>query len=131
MCLYNCNAKTPNNDEEDEFLKCRSCKLTMLKHRMSSAVFANIVVEQDGENIGRFYCSENVLNDMFISLSETKNCKINETDVTKLSKKMIRETLFLLNQVTFEVSKEEKVVISMNVIDYVCNRYAGRLYSTA
>lgn len=103
----------------------------MLKHRMSSAVFANIVMEQDGENIGRFYCSENVLNDRFISLSETKNCKINETDVTKLSKKMIRETLFLLNQVTFEVSKEEKVVISMNVIDEVCNRYAGRLYSIA
>ena len=84
VCV-NCNAKTPDNDEEDEFLKCRSCKLTMLKHRMSSAVFANIVIEQDGESIGRFYCSGNVLNEMFISISETKNYKINETDTAKLS----------------------------------------------
>ena len=111
----NCNAKTPNNDEEDEFLKCRSCKLTMLKNRMSSAVSVNIVIEQDGESIGRFHCSGNVLNKMSISISETKNYKINETDVTKLSKKTISETLLLINQITFKVSKEEKVAISMNV----------------
>ena len=37
VCV-SCNAKTPDND--DEFLKCCSCKLTMLKNRMSSAVSA-------------------------------------------------------------------------------------------
>ena len=84
---------------------------------MSSAVSANIVIEQDGKSIDRFHCSGNVLNKMSISISETKNYKINETDVTKLSKKMISETLLLINQVTFKVSKEEKVVISMNVIE--------------
>ena len=89
----------------------------MLKSRMSSAVSANIVIEQGGESIGRFFCPGNVLNEMFISISETKNYKINETDVTKLSKKIISETLLLINQVTFKVSKEEKVVVSMNVIE--------------
>ena len=116
VCV-NCNSKISDYDEEDEFLKCRSCKLTMLKSRMSSAVSANIVIEQGGESIGWFFCSGNVLNEMFISISETKNYKINETDVTKLSKKMISETLLLINQVTFKVSKEEKVVVSMNVIE--------------
>ena len=73
--------------------------------------------EQDGESIGRFHCSGNVLNKMFIFISETKNYKINETDVTKLSKNIISETLLVINQVTFKVLKEEKVVISMNVIE--------------
>ena len=89
----------------------------MLKQRMSSVVSANIVIEQDSESIGLFCSSGHVLSDMFMPISETKNYKINETDVTKLSKKMISETLLWIEQISFKVSKEERAVVSMNVIE--------------
>lgn len=116
VCI-NCKSKISDYDKEDEFLKCRSCKLTMLKQRMSLVVSANIVIEQDSESTGLFCSSRHVLSDMFMPISETKNYKINETDATKLSKKMISETLLWIEQISFKVSKEERAVVSMNVIE--------------
>lgn len=116
VCI-NCKSKISDYDKEDEFLKCHSCKLTMLKQRMSLVVSANIVIEQDSESTGLFCSSGHVLSDMFMPISETKNYKINETDVTKLSKKMISETLLWIEQISFKVSKEERAVVSMNVIE--------------
>lgn len=116
VCI-NCKSKISDYDKEDEFLKCHSCKLTMLKQRMSLVVSANIVIEQDSESIGLFCSSGHVLSDMFMPISETKNYKINETDATKLSKKMISETLLWIEQISFKVSKEERAVVSMNVIE--------------
>ena len=116
VCINCKNRIAGDNDANgSEFVACSYCKLSMLKQNMTSTVSANLIVEQDGQNMGRFYCSGAVLNAMFTSVSETENYNIEETNVTQLSRKMITETLLLIKKVSFKISKEDKIIVSMKV----------------
>ena len=67
----------------------------MLKEFIKLTVSANLVIiNENGENIGRFHCSGAVLNKMFGSVKGTQNDNIEETDTSKLSRKLIIETPF-------------------------------------
>lgn len=121
VCI-NCKTHISDDDADDdddsiysEFVKYSSCKLTVLKESMSSAVTANVIIDVGGQNIGRFYCSGTVRNSMFLSIVKTEGYTIKETEVRKLSWKLIVEMLLLIKTVSFKVSKEDKVVESMEV----------------
>ena len=92
------------------------CKQMMLKARMPTCATGTVVIDNNGENLGRFFCSGSVLEGMFKSISDQKDYVMTETDVNKLSEDMICETLLMLEQVTFEVSLAKKVVLSMSVV---------------
>lgn len=118
VCI-NCKNRMADEDDgnESQFVECSSCKLSMLKQNMTSAVSGSVmIVDQDGNNVGRFYCSGAVLNAMFTSISKTENYNIEETNVAQLSRKMIMETLLLVKNISFKVLKEDNVVELMEVL---------------
>ncbi|KAL9951087.1 hypothetical protein ACROYT_G043683 [Oculina patagonica] len=117
FCL-NCKGRIPCDDsaaDNSDFLKCPSCHLTMLKNSMSSTVSANVNVIQGAESIGRFYCSPGALSAMFQSISKTDGYNIEEADPNKLSCDMIEKTLLLIDKVAFKISKQDKIIESMEV----------------
>ena len=96
ICI-NCKAKNAVPDEE--FFDCVSCKSSLMKEFMKPTVSANVVIIDDGgNNLGRFQCSGAVLNEMFQSVKETENYNMEETDVSKLSRKLISQTLLLVKK---------------------------------
>ena len=64
---------------------------------------------ENGENIRRFHCSRAILNKMFESVKGTQNYNIEETDTSKLSRKLITETLLLVKKVSLQLIMEENV----------------------
>ena len=78
---------------------------------MKKSVTATVlIVDENGENKGRFYCSAPVLNGMFTSVKETQHYNIEDTDASQLSRKMIVETLLQVKKVDFRLSIDDKVV---------------------
>ena len=118
ICL-NCKSKingVEDADEDSQFTECNTCRQIMLRENLNASTTANLTISQEGQNIGRFFCSGNVLNSLLQSLSSTENYNI-EQSATKLSRKMITQTLLLLKKVSFQLSKEDKVIHAMNAID--------------
>ena len=115
VCI-SCKGKNVESDYMDKFVECVSCKTNMLKEFVKPTVSANLaIINENGENIGRFHCSGAVLNKMFGSVKGTQNDNIEETDTSKLSRKLIIETLLLVKKVSFELIMEENVIASMQV----------------
>ncbi len=116
LCL-NCKIRLAATDESDgEFVECSPCKLRMLKENLDSTVSGSIIiVDESGENLGRFYCQENVLNVMFQSVAKTENYNISESNVAKLSRNMITDTLLLIKKVSFKILSTDKLVVEMKV----------------
>ncbi len=120
VCL-NCKTRAATDDDDDEnsgedLIRCLSCKLSMLKEDLEMYVTAHIIiVDENRENLGRFYCSRECLSDMFSSIASSEGYNIEETDTSKLSKKMIIKTLLLIKKISFEVVKEDKIIKSMSV----------------
>jgi hypothetical protein len=119
LCM-NCKnrlASADDSDAEGEFIDCSPCKLRMLKENLDSTVSGSvIIVDESGENLGRFYCQENVLNVMFQSVAETENYNISESNVTQLSRNMITDTLLLSKKVSFKILSTDKLVVEMKVV---------------
>ena len=118
ICL-NCKSKingVEDADEDSQFTECNTCRQIMLRENLNASTTANLTISQEGQNIGRFFCSGNVLNSLLQSLSSTENYNI-EQSATKLSRKMITQTLLLLKKVSFQLSKEDKVIHAMNATD--------------
>lgn len=114
LACVNCKSKIA--ESSDQFVDCTSCKTTFIKEDLKQKVSANLVVVDDnGENKGRFHCSGTVLEGMFQSIKETKNYNIEDTDVTQLSRKMIIETLLLVKKVLFELAMDEMLIVRMEV----------------
>ncbi len=106
VCV-NCDIRIVPEDigANSQFVDCSTCKLSMLKNDVSSTASGNIViVDERGQNMGRFKCACAVLNAMFTSISNTQNYNMDETDVAKLSRKIIMNTLLLIKKVSFQVS---------------------------
>ncbi len=119
VCL-NCKTRAATDDDDEnsgeDFIRCLSCKLSMLKEDLEMYVTAHIIiVDENRENLGRFYCSRECLSDMFSSIASSEGYNIEETDTSKLSKKMIIKTLLLIKKISFEVVKEDKIIKSMSV----------------
>ena len=74
-----------------------------------------IIVDENGENLGCFYCSKECLSDMFASVAEIDGYNIQQKDPSQLSKKMIIETLLLVDKISFKLFREDKVIKSMKV----------------
>jgi DNA-directed RNA polymerase subunit RPC12/RpoP len=61
LCM-NCKGRLVVTDES-KFVECSACKLRMLKENLDSTVSGSIIiVNESGENLGRFHCQENMLN---------------------------------------------------------------------
>ena len=115
----NCKSKIngiEDTDEDSQFTEYNTCRQIMLRENLNASTTANLTISQEGQNIGRFFCSGNVLNSPLESLSTTENYNI-EQSATKLSRKMITQTLLLLKKVSFQLSKEDKVIHAMNATD--------------
>ena len=92
------------------------CRQIMLRENLNASTTANLTISQEGQNIDRFFCSGNVLNSLLESLPSTENYNI-EQSANKLSRKMITQTLLLLKKVSFQLSREDKVIHAMNATD--------------
>ena len=116
LCM-NCKSRLATTGESDgEFADCSGCKLRMLKENLDSTVSGSvIIVDENGENLGRFYCQENVLNVMFQSVAATENYNISESNVTQLSRNMFTDTLLLIKKVSFKILATDKLVVEMKV----------------
>ena len=116
FCM-NCKNRLAATDESDgQFVECSACKLRMLKENLDSTVSGSVIIVDDsGENLGRFHCQENVLNVMFQSVAETENYNISESNVAQLSRNMITDTLLLVKKVSFKVLPTDKLVVEMTV----------------
>lgn len=113
LVCFNCKSRLTATEDE-VFLKCFSCKHTMLKTSLVSSLSANLVISDDKEqNLGSFKCSHAVLNSFFMAISNTTNYNINAKDVNDLTEDMISKTLLLLNKIEFQVCKDQKTITSM------------------
>jgi hypothetical protein len=115
VCI-GCKSRNVKPDDEDQFIQCLSCNTSMLKEFLKPTVNANLVIiNENGKNLGKFHCSGTVLNAMFESVKGTEHYSIDESDVTKLSRKLISQTLLLVKKVSFKLSLEEKEITAMEV----------------
>ena len=74
-CL-NCKSKIngmEDTDDDFQFTECNTCRQIMLRENLNASTTANLTISQEGQNIGRFFCSANVLNSLLESLSTTEN----------------------------------------------------------
>ena len=66
-------------DEDSQFTACNTCRQIMLRENLNASTSANLTISQEGQNMGRFFCSGNVLNSLLESLSSTKNYNIEQS----------------------------------------------------
>ena len=72
-------------------LKCLKCALAIKKVDMAASTTSNIVIKDDnGNDIGRFYCPNTEMKSFFSKLS---------ADLAELSEKMMEETMLNLKKV--------------------------------
>lgn len=110
IVCFNCKSHLTATEDE-VFLKCFSCKHTMLKTSLASSLSANLVISDDKEQF-----SHAVLSSFFMAISNTTNYNINAKDVNDLTEDMISKTLLLLNKIEFQVCKDQKTITSMKLI---------------
>ena len=111
--LYTCiNCKSKIADIPGQFvLKCSKCVLAIKKVDMAANTTSNIVIkDDDGNNIGRFYCPNAVMQSFFSKLSEMQLFSIEKADLAELSVEMMEETMLNLKKVKFEVVAKDKII---------------------
>lgn len=116
VCM-NCNTRMGQDEEDDDkIVQCSSCNVSMLKQTLLHNVTAYMIIaDETGENLGRYFCSGETLNSMFTSIASIDEYHIEETNAKNLSKKMIVQTLLLIPKVSFKISREDKIIHSMQV----------------
>ena len=115
VCL-SCKSRITPEEKGSEFVQCSSCNLKVLKENLACSVSASLlIVNESGENLGRFHCQDDVLNSMLQSVSETENYNISEINVANLTSNFISETLLLIKNVSFRILAVDKLVIDMKV----------------
>ena len=116
--LYTCiNFKSKIADIPGQFvLKCSKCALAIKKVDMAASTTSNIVIkDDDGNNIGRFYCPNAVMQSFFSKLSEMQLFSIERADLAELSLEMMEETMLNLKKVKFEVVTKDKLLNTLNM----------------
>lgn len=77
---------------------------------MASSTASNIVIKDDGNNIGRFYCPNAVMQSFFATLSDMQLFSIEEAALAELSVEMIEEIMLNLKNVKIEIVAEDNVI---------------------
>ena len=78
---------------------------------MAASTTSNIVIkDDDGNNIGRFYCPNSVMQSFLSKLSEMQLFSIEKADLVELSVEMMEETMLNLKKVKFEVVTKDKII---------------------
>lgn len=77
---------------------------------MASSTASNIVIKDDGNNIGRFYCPNAVMQSFFAKLSDMQLFSIEEAALAELSVEMKEEIMLTLKNVKIEIVAEENVI---------------------
>ena len=77
---------------------------------MASSTASNIVIKDDGNNIGRFYCLNAVMQSFFAKLSDMQLFSIEEAALAELSVEMKEEIMLTLKNVKIEIVAEENVI---------------------
>lgn len=78
---------------------------------MASSTASNIVInDDDGNNIGRFYCPNAVMQSFFAKLSDTQLFSIEEAALAELSVEMMEEIMLNLKNVKIEIFAEDNVI---------------------
>ena len=116
--LYTCiNCKSKIADIPGQFvLKCSKCALAIKKVDMAARTTSNIVIkDDDGNNIGRFYCPNDVMQSFFSTLSEMQLLRIEKAHLAELSVEMMEETMLNLKKVKFEVVTKDKLLNKLNM----------------
>lgn len=79
------NCKHRNDyDKEDtsDLIQCKSYKITTLKENLAEDDSAYIIIAfEKNENLGRFYCNKQTLDEMFQSLSEVEGYHLQKTQI--------------------------------------------------
>ena len=117
ICLVcmNCKKGVENVDHGNKFIDCEHCKLSMLKDFLKPTITANLVLIDEDGGLGRFHCSQAVLDRLFESLKGNSDYSIEESDVTELSRQLITETLLLLKKVSFELLMDDMEIATIAV----------------
>ena len=116
--LYTCiNFKSKIADIPGQFvLKCSKCALAIKKVDMAASTTSNIVIkDDDGNNIGRFYCPNAVMQSFFSKLSEMQLFSIAKADLAEVSVEMMEKTMLNLKKVKFEVVTKDKLLNKLNM----------------
>ena len=78
---------------------------------MASSTASNIVIKDDGNNIGRFYCPNNaVMQSFFAKLSDMQLFSIEEAALAELSVEMMEKIMLNLKNVKIEIVAEDNVI---------------------
>lgn len=77
---------------------------------MASSTASNIVIKDDGDNIGRFYCPNAVMQSFFAKLSDMQLFSIEEVALAELSVEMMEEIMLNLKNVKIEIVAEDNVI---------------------
>ena len=116
VCI-SCKKRMEEIDSADRFIECQSCKMSLLKEFLKPAVSANLfLVDESGKSVGHFHCPESVLNAVFESLKGNECYNVEESDVTKVSRKLITETLLLLKKASFKLLMDDMKVASIDIL---------------
>ena len=110
--LYTCvNCKCKMADNGKTVLKCSKCKWAIRKADMASCMTSSVVIEDDqGNNIGRFYCPHNAMQSFFTKLADLQVYSIEKADISELSVEMMEETLLNFQKLKFEIYMTDKVI---------------------
>lgn len=77
---------------------------------MASSTASNIVIKDDGNNIGRFYCPNAVMQSFFAKLSDMQFFSIEEAALAELSVEMMEEIMLNSKNVKIEIVAEDNVI---------------------
>ena len=78
---------------------------------MATNTASNIVIiDDDGNNIGRFYCPNVVMQSFFAKLSDMQLFSIEEADMAELSVEMMEEIMLNLKNVKIEIVAEDNII---------------------
>ncbi|XP_048589888.1 uncharacterized protein LOC116614659 [Nematostella vectensis] len=116
VCI-NCKNKISDTPEGSTVARCNYCKLMMKTSKMDAVINAHLVISgEDGEIIGRYRASSNVLKAFMDNIAGLENYHIAAKNFQELSKNLIPETLLCLDKVFFKLDDEGKVVKVMKVV---------------
>jgi len=113
ICI-NCKSKIADAPETP-IVKCPNCNLKIKKCELVSTTTTNIMIKDDnGENMGRFFCPHAVLRNLFQSIASAPGFNIDK-NIDTLSANIMEETLLNVSFLSFQVIMEDKIVKSIDL----------------
>lgn len=113
ICI-NCKSKIPDAPDT-AIVKCPNCNLKIKKCELISTTTANIMIkEENGENMGRFFCPHAVLRNLFQAIASAPGFNIDK-NIDALTANIMEETLLNISNLSFQVIMDDKIVKSIDV----------------